>query len=132
MTIEERQYLESLIDKVKNGKGYDNLGTFKICYTFPKHVVLKQFKCSFHPSAQQGRLAMLNDLGLKTPRIVYHTEFDYATQKNHKLTEPFFEIQEKAKGKQLYLSSGGALKKMQSSQEKPSTKFSHFLNKPLK
>lgn len=128
MKTKERNYFENLIEEVKNGKGYDNLGMFKTCYNFPDHVVLKQYKCSFRPSSQQMRLEMLNDLGLKTPRMVYYTEFDYDTQKNHKLIDPFFEVQEKAKGKQLYLSSSADLKKMMSTSEKPSQQFSHNLD----
>lgn len=104
MKKEERQYFENLIQNVKNGKKYDSSGKFKTCCTFADHVVLKGYHSQkFNPSRQQKTIAKLNKMGFKTPQLVYYSGGNVITSKliTHFRT-PYFEVQEKAKGKQLY------------------------------
>ena len=88
-------YFRSLIRQVKNGKEADNLGRYKSCHYFPEHVVLKTKKITYKPAKQQKLISQLRKLGINTPQIAYYQQSP----------KGYFEVQERAKGDQLFYSS---------------------------
>ena len=96
-------YNNELFEKIINstkGKDADACGCYKDC-TFYKDestgnelAILKTSKLHkpLYPSRKQTTTAFLKQIGLKTPKIIYHTQ-DYIN---------YYEIQEKAKGEVLF------------------------------
>ena len=130
MKNKERLYVKNLIEEVKKGKEYDCSGKHKTCRIFDNVVVLKgHHSQKFNPSRQQKAISKLNKMGFKTPKLIYYSGGNVLASKLiTRFRTPYFEVQEKAKGKQLYLYPRVNYSNMVCSNEVPSDLFKSKTN----
>lgn len=102
----------NMVESVKNNPNEaDRHGLYKKCHLKEDFVVLQ--KTSFEselnrlplkPAKQQKAISMIKQLGFKTPSIVYYTQSSLSSMIINKLKgKDYYEIQERAKGKELLI-----------------------------